>query len=362
MHNEKWKVVDGEWTLVNLNVGHAEIEAACPWRRYFARGFDISLYFLLWVAFAFLVLHWNVAGWNIRNGLISVALMILIEPFLLRIFGTTPGKALLGIRIRDAQGEKLPLAQGYRRVWLVFLCGYGAWIPIFNIVRLVISYRQCKKHGFMSWDRDEFDKEEVLQYTVNRKLLPLRAVAYILISVLCLGVAVILPAAADMPRHRGDLTVEQFHDNVWHYAKFHNLLDMHEQETGRFSGIRGLNVVETNGVVTEVSFEIVDGNSNQLTRLARNVNAYVFAFVGAQDGVNFWNLHISGNLLSDIFALPPFGLMIVDSWAFESFTYTAHGVEITYHLDVNGLTGNTAFMLFHQQDLPVNVRFSMRRV
>ena len=355
MHNEKWKVVDGEWTLVNLDAEDKKMAAACPWRRWLARGLDLSLYYLLWSAFAFLVLHRNVANWNFRGMLISMGLMILIEPFLLRFFGTTPGKALFGIRIRDAQGEKLSLGQGYRRVWLVFLCGYGAWIPIFNIVRLVISYKNCKKHGFMSWDSDAYYKEETFQYTVNRRLLPVRAVAYILIGALFIGAAFILPAAADMPRHRGDLTVEQFQDNVQRYMRFHNLIPPPVDPNAVVFHVFGprnpppeLNIVETNGIVTEISFEIVDGEFHEAWGLQSRVRAYIVSFVGAQDGVNFWNMHLGRNSVIEEF-FPYFW----PGWGHVSHSHTAHGVEMIYDFEMASAWDTTS---------PINVRFVMRRI
>ena len=354
MSNEKWKVVNGEWRLVDLDATDLRLPAACPWRRFFARGFDLNLYFLLWQAFAYLILHLNIFGWNIRSALVSYALMILIEPFLLRFFGTTPGKAIFGIRIRNAQGEKLSLSQGFRRVGLIFVYGYGCSIPILNIVRHVKSYKQCKIDGFMLWDRDEYYREEVFQYYVNWKQLPVRTAAYILISALIAATIYILPAAADMPRHRGELSAEQFHANVQRYMRFHNLIPPDNQYVVWFPPRNPpppLNVVETNGVVTEISFELVNGDFNEVWGLESRVRAYIVSFVGAQQGANFWNMHFArGNVIDEIFPLFWIG------WGHSSHSHTAHGVEIIYDFEIDSPS-----RVWDPED-PINVRFVMRKV
>ena len=321
--------------------------AGYPWRRFLARGIDYSLYSLLWYTVAYFILRWNISEWTFRNLFIMLALAILIEPFMLRFWGTTPGKAIFGIRIRNKMGENLTLEQGYGRIWGVFAYGYGYWIPIYNIVRMYKSYKACKVNNLMEWDchwSGDF------QYTISHKMLPLRALVYIVVFAM-LGVAgTLMPFAADMPRHRGEISGEQFLENVDRYARFHRIMPVERvPEAYRFDrpSPPELTIIETNGVVTEISFEIVDGDFVDTWGLYNWVRAYVVSFVGAQEGVNFWNLHIArGNVMREFFP------HIWINWAFSNHSHTAHGIEMIYEFD-------TDWNVFPRV---VNVRFIMRKL
>ena len=80
----------------------------CPWRRLFARLFDLELYQLAWTALLSLGFHVNVAEQSAAvqwlNTGICLALMIIVEPILLSLWGTTPGKAILGLRVEKTEG------------------------------------------------------------------------------------------------------------------------------------------------------------------------------------------------------------------------------------------------------------------
>ena len=89
-----------------------------PVRRYIARSFDLLLCSLPW----YLVLQ--AAGVDPKARLTSIWLsilgmvtMLVLEPLLLRLFGTTPGKWLMGLRVTDENGQRLPLAAAWRRTW-----------------------------------------------------------------------------------------------------------------------------------------------------------------------------------------------------------------------------------------------------
>ena len=318
------------------------------WRRFFARNIDLSLYAVLWSIIAYLALHWNITGWTVRNAIIGYALMMLIEPFMLNLFGTTPGKAIFGILIKNAEGQNLTLSQGYRRIWGVFGRGYGYGIPIYSIIRNYKSYAACEVNDFMEWDYDAYSGEKN-QYTISTRMFPLRAVFYLLSNILLIIVLLILPFAADMPRHRGELSKEQFLENVERYARFHNMLPI-ETERMRFippAPPPGLTIIETNGVVTEISFEIVDGNWSDLWGIEHWIRAYVVSFVGAQEGVNFWNLHIArGSPLREFF--PHFW----PGWGHSSHHHIAYGIEMIYEFDADWNTTQS----------PVNLRFSLRKM
>jgi len=313
-----------------------------PWRRFFARSIDHGLYSLLWSIPAYFVLHWDISEWVVRNIIINYALMILVEPLILSAFATTPGKAIFGIRIKNEYDQNLTLLQGYRRVWGVFGHGYGYGIPIYNLVRQYKSYKECKENNQMDWDF-----QNKLQYIVNSKALQLRGAICLLCGIMLIGISFILPVAADMPKHRGELTPEQFLENVERYARFHNLLDEDRANAWMWATPPELTIIETNGVVTGIEFEIVDGNQSDIRGLEHWIRAYVVSFVGAQEGVNFWNLHIArANPIREFFPYFWFG------WVHVSHNHTAFGIEMIYEIDADW----EAFIV------PVDVRFSMRKI
>ena len=86
-----------------------------PVRRYIARSFDLLLCSLPW----YLVLQ--AAGVDPKARLTSIWLsilgmvtMLVLEPLLLHLFGTTPGKWLMGLRVTDENGQRLPLAAAWK--------------------------------------------------------------------------------------------------------------------------------------------------------------------------------------------------------------------------------------------------------
>ena len=107
--------------------------AGCPWRRYFARQFDFALYGLLWSLVSQWGLRLNIGGsyvmLKVLSTVVGAVLMVVIEPFLLHFWGTTPGKWLFGMEIRTPNGEKLAIRTGFYRTWQVFNGGMGRDLP-----------------------------------------------------------------------------------------------------------------------------------------------------------------------------------------------------------------------------------------
>ena len=93
-----------------------------PWQRYWARSLDVGLtYGIVGVVMA-LVFHTSAVNTNVTLlrfvlCLLGWALELVLEPLLLCTWGTTPGKWLLGLELRDERGGKLSFSQGLRRTW-----------------------------------------------------------------------------------------------------------------------------------------------------------------------------------------------------------------------------------------------------
>ncbi|MGY4303901.1 hypothetical protein ACVIJ6_001144 [Bradyrhizobium sp. USDA 4369] len=130
-----------------------------PWRRYFARMIDIWIF--SWVAGIVILLAMNVLvssqAANYINdqmlGWVMVALYIPFEALLLQLFGTTFGKYLYGIVLRQ-NGSSFSYAQALRRSTMVWWRGLGTGFPLASLLTLTTAYSNLKKNKVTSWDRD----------------------------------------------------------------------------------------------------------------------------------------------------------------------------------------------------------------
>ena len=194
--------------------------AFTPWRRLFAYNLDCKLCQLLLYAVLELGFHVNT---NKRSWLLSLLyaclalmLQLLIEPWLLHRFGTTPGKALMGIYIETESGERPTYAQAIARTWKRFWYGLGAEIPILNLVRMwKKGYRPCRNCEPCAWDSEN----ELVCLIHDRKAWRgwIIAAAY----AGCVAVNVLLSSVAALPPWRGRLTVAQFARNYNMLANYH---------------------------------------------------------------------------------------------------------------------------------------------
>jgi len=142
-----------------------------PWKRYIARMIDNFLLMLVnlpvFVAVALVAGLLSDPGkmeGAAGNYLITVALgalaaveMVALETCLLATWGTTPGKRIFGLHVRNANGEKLSYRDAFKRSGILqgmFLI--PALIPfgsILNIALLIFQRRQLLKTGYTTWDK-----------------------------------------------------------------------------------------------------------------------------------------------------------------------------------------------------------------
>jgi hypothetical protein len=88
---------------------------------------------------------------TVFNILISF-IAIPIEAAFFSIFGTTPFKALLNIRVRNKDGSKLDFKLALIRSFNVWLRGNGVGIPLASIIANIIAYRNLAQNHITTWD------------------------------------------------------------------------------------------------------------------------------------------------------------------------------------------------------------------
>lgn len=269
-------------------------------RRLFARLFD-------WLAaWAVLIAAMCLTGTNpvlhIKAlSLLATLLLLFTEPLLLHVFGTTPGKALLGLRLEGPGGEKLTYAEGLTRHVLLLWYGLGLGIPIWNLIRLYLSAKCCAAGEPLPWDAD-------VAYTA-KPLRPQYAAAFILAAVLLAGGSEVVNAAAQFPPHRGDLTVAEFAENFNRQAAYLDMDFLGQRLDGEgkwedlpFDGMAYFSPSDWGeGKNVPFVYTVEDGRLTKLTLSAevRNTESWlsipttemgvaIMAFVWAQEDVPFW--------------------------------------------------------------------------
>lgn len=76
-----------------------------------------------------------------------------LEAFLVNYFGTTPGKALFGIRIVTVAGERLGVAQSLTRSFFVYVFGMGLFLSVLPIIGMLFSFYWLMARGDCLWDQ-----------------------------------------------------------------------------------------------------------------------------------------------------------------------------------------------------------------
>ncbi len=186
-----------------------------PWRRYFARMLDYSVYSSLMMLVNLYWMHGNMPGWLSTAG--ALGLMLLLEPVQLHFLGTTFGKWIFGITVTDLDGRKLGYGDAANRTFQVLVCGMGLQIPFIDLWRLYKSWKQYRDGEALYW---ETDCELTIRDDRNWRFAAAAGASAVLFTVTVLGA---IPSL--WPPNRGDLTVAEFVENYNWYAMKYDLVD-----------------------------------------------------------------------------------------------------------------------------------------
>lgn len=125
-----------------------------PWVRYLARLTDIWLFSMV-VGFAIGIYAPSIL--NVPNIVLTMGILfawVFQESILLANCGTTPGKWLFKINVRDSRGRKLSFSDALNRSFSVLLKGFGAGIPFISFFALLSSRSKLKRDGVTTWDEE----------------------------------------------------------------------------------------------------------------------------------------------------------------------------------------------------------------
>ena len=166
-----------------------------PWRRYFARMFDIYLFVLFFFLFLGIAFPKMFAGsdksFDALYSILGMGVYAIFEGFCLNIFGTSLGKRLYGIKLTRDDEDGFTLGVSFKRSFAVWARGLGIGIPIVALITLIVAYRTLMSEKQTSWDRD------FQCITTHSKLSALRWISIVVVWLLVLAVYIFLMALAD---------------------------------------------------------------------------------------------------------------------------------------------------------------------
>jgi len=131
----------------------------CRWPRAMARlldlAWELAIVFPLLYSFAASAKPTSMgnATWLIVIILISLALALILDAIVAGIFGNTPAKAIVGIKIRTVSQDQLDLAQQVRRNYAVWTDGMAMGILPLTLLSGLRQFRQISGRRSATYDQ-----------------------------------------------------------------------------------------------------------------------------------------------------------------------------------------------------------------
>ncbi len=198
-----------------------------PVRRYVGRYLDqlLTSAILMLIVIVFLRIR---PFSDTENALCSIAATLLTMPInalFLCLFGTTPGKFVVGIYLKTPEGKNMPFMNALRREWAVFRYGMGLGIPIYSLIRLYKSYQIHTAGRELEWDYDYNADALYTEWGTGR------GVVTAVLGIICAIAIGCASVDAQLPKHRNaDLTLAQFVENYNIYAKQNSMISYLSEE------------------------------------------------------------------------------------------------------------------------------------
>ncbi|WP_409967889.1 MerR family transcriptional regulator [Bengtsoniella intestinalis] len=309
-----------------------------PWRRLFARGLDMSVYGWVITMVAILVFGLNLAntgtGWSILKTVLSVGAMFAIEPLLLKYWGTTLGKWVLGLSVTHEEGGRLTWQQGWNRLIGVSTYGQGWYIPLVDWWRNYASYRTYERGESLPWEEDSC--------LVVKPWDARRVLGYLAITGAMFGMTFLAASTVGVSGGDGNMTVAEFAENYNEMCAYYDASGYTMDEFGVLQkdpvpsngvvidwGVSDVVPVftfeEEDGYLTKVGFEAVVDHDMIVRGYVDARILAMLAFVGPQKGGTFLNGDINDAM--ERLAENPFDR--VDE-------FTLRGVTIRSEVDYEG--------------------------
>lgn len=319
-----------------------------PIRRFIARCIDLSLFCGL-IQFIFIVIlrvrPWNdLLAWFVR--FISTFTFIPIEAMMIHVWGTTPGKWAMGIRLEAVNGGRLPYSAAVYRSFSVLFYGCGVYLPFIEIWRLYKSYRCISEGEDMPWDEDT--EMVYTTWTIFKKV----SIAVLILVSFCLTITSSTDAV--MPRYRSDsLTAEQFGANFRFYQSLFEISDPNYLENdGSWTDTTDENTAivilgaEENHVRAPFQYTLCDGRIKSIHyvdtwnsvkymgTLPQYCECAVYAAIGSRPGINHTDLIQAGETFANNFNSQ---FKVTEPEEQYSGSYAFEDIKISWNISLRGI-------------------------
>ena len=138
-----------------------EQELARAWPRFWARVFDVTIYSLvvglilgLLFPSLFMATWLQGRGGALLLGVLLLPVIMVVDAAVIAWTGTSPGKAIAGLRVRDINSEKLSLESSLTRNIQVYVKGLVFGLPLLCLIGYSNGFNQVKDGGITAWDED----------------------------------------------------------------------------------------------------------------------------------------------------------------------------------------------------------------
>jgi uncharacterized RDD family membrane protein YckC len=152
-----------------------------PWRRWFARFVDLSIFGNIAVLVMMFLLGFvsseavvAISTWT-SDPLFDGAVLLLVwcpfECLLLAKYGTTPGKLLFGLKVHGKDGSMLPFNRLVERYLGMTVYGMGCGVYLVVLFTYILSYRRLMSTKTTKWDEAAESHVVATPWTVGRSVI-----------------------------------------------------------------------------------------------------------------------------------------------------------------------------------------------
>ncbi len=319
-----------------------------PWRRWFARSIDQMLCILpgMLIAAYGMRLPPSDPAYSFFCTVMAILSQAVLEPLLLCTWGYTPGKWLMGLKLRawHPEGDRKPgFFQVLLRLIRVAIYGLGLNIPIAAWICGYKCWERCQNNEDQPWDEEEF------HYTMEDRRFDWASVAVLVpVLVIALGVHLVKDSTGPVNR-QAELTLTQYVENVNDLLKYtfdNDSVTLLEDGTWQrkthgnivlepFMGARAENapqeITVENGVVTGVTVRYklaVAAGDNVFTMDSQTLKAAaVLALVGGQKGADSQKIL---RQLDELFTQGS-GVVTLGDWTVDQWVEDPDGCITQFH-------------------------------
>lgn len=175
----------GQSQAVLESVALIRQRTARAWQRFLARFIDITLFTVVFLSAGvqFGLLEPGELAMPRLLALLGAPLVwIFFEVICLRLWGATPGKALLGLQVVTEDDQPLTMRRAFSRTFDVWFVGCGMELPVLSSLLKIVSFFRYRQTGTTSWDT-------VLELKVVHR--PVTSIGIVLATLLIVGSLII---------------------------------------------------------------------------------------------------------------------------------------------------------------------------